>query len=111
MKNHLIKLICLVLLITAVYLLLKHFGITENLSRDNIPKLKAEISNFGGFAPLVYIGFLCAGDQLLPARFAGYHALRIGIWAPLGCRLCFYRIGNWHFVRFSYCTLCCPRHG
>lgn len=57
MKNHLIKLICFVLLIGAVYLLLKHFGITENLSRDNIPKLKAGISNFGIFAPIVYIGF------------------------------------------------------
>ncbi|MDE0043536.1 MAG: TVP38/TMEM64 family protein [Candidatus Poribacteria bacterium] len=57
MKNHLIKLICFVLLIAAVYRLSQHFGITENLSRDNIPKLKAEIGNFGAFAPLVYIGF------------------------------------------------------
>ncbi len=57
MKAHLIKLICFILLITAVYLLLRHFGIIENLSRDNIPHLKTEIREFGVFAPLVYIGF------------------------------------------------------
>ena len=57
MKVHLIKLICFVLLITTVYLLLNYFGITESLTRDNIPKLKAEIREFGVFAPLVYIGF------------------------------------------------------
>ena len=57
MKKHLIKLICFVALVTVVYLLLRHLGITENLSRDKIPKLKAEISSFGVFAPLVYIGF------------------------------------------------------
>ena len=57
MKKHLIKLICFVALIASVYLLLKHFGITDNLTRENVPKLKAEISAFGVFAPLVYIGF------------------------------------------------------
>ena len=57
MKKHLIKLICFIALIVVVYLLLEHLGITDNISRDNIPKLKAEIGNFGVFAPLVYIGF------------------------------------------------------
>lgn len=57
MKKHLIKLTCLFALIIAGYLLLKHLDITENLSRENIPKLKAEINNFGVLAPLVYIGF------------------------------------------------------
>lgn len=57
MKKHLIKLICFVVLITAVYLLFEHFGITKNLSRENIPKLKTEISSYGVFAPLVYIAF------------------------------------------------------
>lgn len=57
MKKHLIKLICFVALIASVYLLLKHFGITDNLTRENVPKLKAEITNFGVLAPLVYIGF------------------------------------------------------
>ncbi len=56
MKKHLIKIFCFIALIVAVYLFLKHLGIIDNLSRDNIPKLKAEISNFGVFAPLVYIG-------------------------------------------------------
>ena len=57
MNRYLLKLACIVALITAVYLLLKHFDIPDNLTRDNIPKLKAEINNFGAFAPLVYIGF------------------------------------------------------
>lgn len=56
MKKHLIKIFCFFALIVVVYLLLKHLGIIDNLSRDNIPKLKAGISNFGVFAPLVYIG-------------------------------------------------------
>ncbi|MDE0300961.1 MAG: TVP38/TMEM64 family protein [Candidatus Poribacteria bacterium] len=57
MNKNVIKLLCFVVLIIAVYLLLQYIGITKNLSRDDIPKLKAEISNFGVFAPLVYIGF------------------------------------------------------
>ena len=57
MKKHLIKSICFIALIAVVYLLLKRLGITDNISRDNIPKLKTEIGNFGFFAPLVYIGF------------------------------------------------------
>ncbi len=57
MKNHLIKLACFVALIISAYLLLKHFGVTDNLTREDIPKLKAEINGFGVFAPLVYVGF------------------------------------------------------
>lgn len=56
MKKHLIKIFCFIALIVVVYLFLKHLGIIDNLSRDNIPKLKAEIREFGVFAPLVYIG-------------------------------------------------------
>ena len=57
MKNHLIKLACFVALTISAYLLLKHFGVTDNLTREDIPKLKAEINGFGVFAPLVYVGF------------------------------------------------------
>ena len=57
MNKHVIKLLCFVVLIIAVYLLLQHLGIIDNFSWENIPKLKEEISNFGIFAPLVYIAF------------------------------------------------------
>ena len=57
MKKHFMKLVCFTALITSAYLLLKHFGITDNLTREDIPKLKTEISAFGVLAPLVYIGF------------------------------------------------------
>ena len=57
MKNHLIKLACFVALTISAYLLLKHFGVTDNLTREDIPKLKAEINGFGVLAPLVYVGF------------------------------------------------------
>ena len=36
---------------------MQHLGIIDNFSWENIPKLKEEISNFGIFAPLVYIAF------------------------------------------------------
>ena len=57
MNRNWIKLILFVAVIAAVYGLLRHYSITDYLTRDNIPKIKQEISSFGALAPLVYIGF------------------------------------------------------
>ena len=57
MKQNLVKLIIAVIVIIAVYHLLSHYGVTDYLKRDNIPKIKEKINSFGVIAPLVYIGF------------------------------------------------------
>ena len=57
MKRNLVKIIIAIIVILAVYSLLSHYGVTDYLKRDNIPKIKEKINNFGVIAPLVYIGF------------------------------------------------------
>jgi uncharacterized membrane protein YdjX (TVP38/TMEM64 family) len=57
MYKNLLKSIIAIVVIVAVYSVLKHYGITEYLTRDNIPKIKEKINSFGAIAPLVYIGF------------------------------------------------------
>ena len=57
MKRNLVKSIIAIIFIFAVYSLLSHYGVTEYLTRDNIPKIKEQINSFGVIAPLVYIGF------------------------------------------------------
>ena len=55
MKSKLIKLIIVIGLGILVYLLLKHYGVTEYIDLKNIPKLKGWVSGFGIIAPVVYI--------------------------------------------------------
>ena len=57
MKRNLVKIIIAVIIIAGVYSLLSHYGVTDYLKRDNIPKIKEKINSFGVIAPLVYIGF------------------------------------------------------
>ena len=57
MKRNLVKIIIAIIVIVAVYSLLSHYGVTDYLKRDNIPKIKEKIDSFGPIAPLVYIGF------------------------------------------------------
>ena len=57
MKRNLVKIIIAIVAIVAVYSLLSHYGVTDYLKRDNIPKIKEKIDSFGPIAPLVYIGF------------------------------------------------------
>ena len=57
MKRNLVKIIIAIIVIVAVYSLLSHYGVTDYLKRDNIPKIKEKIDSFGPIAPLVYISF------------------------------------------------------
>ena len=57
MKRNLVKIIIVIIVIVGAYSLLSHYGVTEYLKRDNIPKIKEKINSFGVIAPLVYIGF------------------------------------------------------
>ena len=57
MKRNLVKIIIVIIVIVSAYSLLSHYGVTEYLKRDNIPKIKEKINSFGVIAPLVYIGF------------------------------------------------------
>ena len=57
MKRNLVKSIIAIIVIVAVYSLLSHYGVTDYLERDNIPKIKEKINRFGVIAPLMYIGF------------------------------------------------------
>jgi len=60
MNRNLIRLIVAIAVIAVVYGVLRHYGVTEYLTRDNIPKIKEKINSFGVIAPLVYIGFYIA---------------------------------------------------
>lgn len=51
------KLIIAIVLIAVVYAALRHYGVTEYLTRDNIPKIKEQINSLGAIGPLAYIGF------------------------------------------------------
>lgn len=57
MKRNLVKIIIAITVIVGVYSVLSHYGVTDYLNPDNIPKIKEKINNFGVIAPLVYIGF------------------------------------------------------
>lgn len=41
--------------VVIAYLLLRHYGVTEDINLNNIPKLKERVSGFGIIAPVVYI--------------------------------------------------------
>ncbi len=56
MRNSIIKILIAVGIVTVVYLVLRHYGITDDIRLENVPKIKTWVTGFGKIAPLVYIG-------------------------------------------------------
>lgn len=56
MKKSIIKILIAVGVVTAVYLVLRHYGVTDEIRLENVPKIKTWVASFGKIAPLVYIG-------------------------------------------------------
>ena len=56
MKKNLIKILITVGIVAVVYLVLRYYGVTDDIRLENVPKIKAWVASFGRIAPLVYIG-------------------------------------------------------
>ena len=56
MKKSLIKILIAVGIIVTVYFVLRHYGITQHIRLENVPKIKTWVKSFGVIAPLIYIG-------------------------------------------------------
>ena len=56
MKNNLIKIVITAGIFAVLYVLLKHYGVTDAVRLENVPKIKTWVAGFGVIAPLVYIG-------------------------------------------------------
>lgn len=56
MKKSIIKILITVGVVAAVYLVLRHYGVTDDIRLENVPKIKMWVASFGRTAPLVYIG-------------------------------------------------------
>lgn len=56
MKKSIIKILITVGIVAAVYLVLRSYGVTDDIRLENVPKIKTWVSSFGRIAPLVYIG-------------------------------------------------------
>ena len=56
MKKSVIKILIAVGIVVVVYLVLRYYGITEDIRLENVPKIKTWVESFGVIAPLVYIG-------------------------------------------------------
>ena len=56
MKKSLIKIATTVGIVAIVYFLLRHYGITDEIRLENVPKIKTWVASFGAIAPFVYIG-------------------------------------------------------
>lgn len=56
MRNSIIKILIAVGIVTVVYLVLRHYGITDDIRLENVPKIKTWVTSFGSIAPFVYIG-------------------------------------------------------
>ena len=56
MKKSIIKIGTVVGIVVVVYFVLRHYGITEHIRLENVPKIKTWVESFGVIAPLVYIG-------------------------------------------------------
>ena len=55
MNSKVIRVIIAIGMIVSIYLLLRHYGITENIDLKNTHKMKEWVSGFGIIAPLIYI--------------------------------------------------------
>lgn len=56
MKKSIIKILITVGIVAAVYLVLRSYGVTDDIRLENVPKIKTWVASFGRIAPLVYIG-------------------------------------------------------
>ena len=56
MKKSIIKILITVVVVATVYLVLRSYGVTDNIRLENVPKIKTWVAGFGRIAPLVYIG-------------------------------------------------------
>ena len=56
MKKSIIKILITVGVVAAVYLMLRYYGVTDDIRLENVPKIKTWVAGFGRIAPLVYIG-------------------------------------------------------
>lgn len=56
MKKSLIKIATTVVSVAIVYFVLRHYGITDEIRLENVPKIKTWVASFGAIAPFVYIG-------------------------------------------------------
>ena len=56
MRNSIIKILVAVGIVAIVYFVLTHYGITDEIRLENVPKIKTWVASFGAIAPLVYIG-------------------------------------------------------
>lgn len=56
MKKSLIKILIAVGIVAAVYLVLRYYGVTDEIRLENVPKIKTWVASFGKIAPLIYIG-------------------------------------------------------
>ena len=56
MKKSIIKILITVGVVAAVYLMLRYYGVTDEIRLENVPKIKTWVAGFGKIAPLIYIG-------------------------------------------------------
>jgi len=56
MKKSIIKILITVVIVTTVYLVLRSYGVTDEIRLENVPKIKTWVASFGKIAPLIYIG-------------------------------------------------------
>ena len=56
MRNSIIKILIAVGIVGIVYLVLRHYGITDDIRLENVPKIKTWVTSFGRIAPIVYMG-------------------------------------------------------
>ena len=56
MKKSLIKILIAVAVVAVVYLVLRYYGVTDEIRLENVPKIKTWVASFGRIAPVVYIG-------------------------------------------------------
>ena len=56
MRKSIIKILITVGVVAAVYLVLRAYGVTDEIRLENVPKIKTWVASFGRIAPLIYIG-------------------------------------------------------
>ena len=56
MKKSIIKILITVGVVATVYLVLRYYGVTDEIRLENVPKIKTWVASFGKIAPLIYIG-------------------------------------------------------
>ncbi|KNF07251.1 hypothetical protein CLPU_20c00270 [Gottschalkia purinilytica] len=90
-KKNYLKIGIIIAIITAIILLMRHFGLFEYISIKNIQNLKNWINDFGILGPIVYIGlYVIACIFFLPGLPIGilaglaFGSLWGAVWASIG---------------------------